>query len=256
MSKQQSKQVFNTGNTQVSQTRDQGKSQDQQLQGEMAGYNKNADALFPGVASGYSTIAGTGGYSPEALNTLNSGYQDFINTGGIAPSDEAAMINKAGQVGRSAYRTGSDQLSRQIAATGGYGFTAANVNQLARGESEAASNATNNAEAALVGMKQSGKLSGLSGVGQTQQNLVGNQLNALNGSSQLYSTNVQAAQNTMQQILQNFATTGQLSNEDIKILSGIASEPGWGTNTINAIGTIGGAAAGVMSGLGKLKYGA
>src|SRR5579859_6271336 len=179
MSKQQSKQTFNSGNTQLSSTRNQGAEQNSQLQGILGGYQQNAAGMLPGIQSGYQGISAPGGgYNAAALDQMNSTYTDLAQ-GGISPQQMASLTGQAAQTGQSAYQTAGDQLSRQISATGGYGFSGAAESQLARQGSAAASNATNNMLASLVGQQSANKATGASGLNQVQQGITGNQLASL-----------------------------------------------------------------------------
>lgn len=248
MSKNQQKQVFNASNQGLAYAQNQGAANNQQLQGAYSGYQSNANALFPGISSGYSDISNSGGYDPSKLADINQGYESFSQTGGLAPSDISAITNQASNAARSTYQTAQSDLQRQIAATGGFGFTGAAMGNLARQGSIAASNAANSAQAQLVPMIQSGKLAGLGGLAGVQQNLTGNKLNALQGQSGLYNTNVAATQNTLSDIIKNFQVTGQLSNDDLKVLANIANtQQNWWEGPIG--GAIGGAA---QAGLGFL----
>lgn len=249
MSKQQSKQVFNSGNTTLSQTRDQGKANQDQLEGALSGYQANAGSLFPGVSGGYSDIASSGGYDSNVLAALNTGYGDMALTGGFSPEQVSSMQNKAGRVAESSYRTGKDELQRNIAATGGYGFGDAAINKLARQGSEAASRSSNDVTAQIAGLQSQNKLAGLGGLGATQQGMVNNKLSALGGNSQLYNTNVAAAQNTLSDIIKNFQVTGQISVEDLKVLEAIGAQAGAGMNTLNTVTSLAGSAAGIMGAL-------
>lgn len=253
MSKNQQKQASNAANTTLSDIRNQGSANNQQLQGVASGYQNNAKDLYPGVAGGYSDIAKTGGYDPDTLATLKSGYSNMINTGGISADDETALRGRANATATSTYKTGEDQLKRNIAATGGFGFGDAAISSLARQGSEAATGASNDINARIVGMRNQNQFAGLEGLNSTQKDVTGGRLAGLSGSAGLYGTNVAATQDTLNQIIKNFQTTGSLSVEDLKVLTDIANkEPNWWNNVSNAIGTLGSNVAGIASGVGGL----
>lgn len=246
MSKQQSKQTFNASNTEESTVQNQGAQNNNQLQGILGGYQANASNLFPQINSGYNSLSEAGGgYNPADLSTIDTAYTD-LSQGGISPSQLAALTGQAQSSAEAGYKTAWQQMQQQIAATGGYGFTGAAENELARGASQAGSTATNNLLASLVAQQSQNKATGASGLNTLNQGMTANQLQALSGQQGLYNTNVSASTQTLQQILQNFQATGQLSNEDLKILAGIGSEGGAGTYALNALGTAGGVAAGIL----------
>ena len=210
--------------------------------------------LLPGVTSGYSDISTTGGYDPAILGRVNTTYSDLAATGGISEADATAMRNRASEAARSTYSTGADAASRASAATGGYGATGGSIQQsLARKGSEAASKAITDADASIVGMRQQGQIAGAGGLVTAQQNQVMNKLNALQGNTNIYGMNLSQATATVNQILENYKQTGELNNQDLSILTNLANQPGIFDKIIGTIGTLGGAAAGVLTGIGDVK---
>jgi len=254
VSKNQNKQVFNATNDTLSGVRNQGAANNTQLQNSYSGFSNNANAIFPGVLAGYQGFAGEGGgYDPATLALINSTYGDLA-AGGISPEQISAMTGQASDASRSAYKVAGDKMQRQIAATGGYGFSGAASSQLARQGSDAASRAARDVNASIVGMQSQNKAIGAAGLNTVQQGVTGNRLQGLSGQQGLYNTNVGASQQNLQQIIQNFATTGQLSAEDLRILSQIAqTNPNWWENVTNAIGGIGKAAGSVASGISGIS---
>jgi len=246
MSKNQQKQVTNAANTQLSSTRDQGASNNQQLQSVFGDYQSNAKNLFPGLAGGFNDIASTGGFNPAQLDKIQSGYTNLALTGGYTPEDMAYMRNAAADSARSAYSTGRDELQRNIAATGGYGFGTAAINSLARKGSEAATDATGKVNADIARNKIQNQYQGLQGLQGLEQAQVGNRLSGLAGGSNLYNTNVAATQNTLEDIIKNFQVTGSLSADDLKTLAGLAnSTKNWWENVQGVAGPVGGMLQGI-----------
>lgn len=213
------------------------------LNGILGTAQGNASNILPGVTSGYSDIATTGGGSdPIARET----YTKLATTGGISPEDAQAIKSEASDAARSTYQTGQAQASRTAAATGGYGDTSAVQALLARQGSEAAANASTNSQAELARIKQPGQIAGAQGLAAGQQSQTSNKLAALSGQSNIYGMNEQQINTTVGQILQNYQQTGTLNNQDLAILTNLANQPGVFDKIVGTIGTLGGAAAGVL----------
>lgn len=249
MSKSDQQAVKQQAQGQMAQNNANETSTNTQLQGVLGTAQSNAASLLPGVVSGYSDIQSGGGYDPSILGNINSTYGDLASTGGISPGQETAIKNEASQAARSTYQTASDQAQRQMAATGGYGVSGSITGSLARQGSEAASTAANAATAQLAPIEQQGKIAGAAGLSNTQQNLASNKLAATQGLTNVYGMNETQVNATVGQILQNYQQTGQLNNQDMSILTNLAEQPGVFDKIVSTIGTLGGAATGVMSAL-------
>lgn len=244
--KQQTKDQVNQNNANMNAT-------NTQLQSILGTAESNASSLMPAAVSGYSDILSTGGYDPAITGSINTGYSDLAKTGGISPADEAALRSSAALGAQGAYKTAQDQAMRSKTATGGYGDTSGVIAaDLARKGSQAASDAEIKADASIVGLKQSGKEAGLSGLSTVQQNQAGNKLAAAGGITNIYGLNESQINSTVDAILRNYQQTGQLNNQDLSILTNLANQPGVFDKIVGTIGTIGGAAAGTLSGLGKI----
>ena len=214
----------------------------------------NANNLFPGITGNYSDISGTGGYDPNMLNTINTTGTNLATTGGISGADATSMQNRAAEAAKSTYMTGQADASRASAATGGYGVTGGAIDTaLARKGSQAASTAVEDTNASIAGLRQQGEVAGAGILGQTQQNLTGNKLAATAGLTNVYGMNENQINQTVGQILQNYQQTGQLNNQDLTILTNLANQPGVFDKIVGTIGTLGGAAAGIMTGIGGNK---
>jgi hypothetical protein len=219
-----------------------------QLNSVLGTAQNNASSLFPGITQSYADISGTGGYDPSILGTINQTNTNLATTGGISDADANSMRNRASEAARSTYATGQDAATRSSAATGGYGSTGGAIqSDLARKGSQAAATATEDTNASITGLRQSGMVAGASGLNQTQQNLTGNKLAATAGATNVYGMNESQVNTTISQILQNYQQTGQLNNQDMSILTNLANQPGVFDKIVSTIGTLGGAAAGVIS---------
>jgi hypothetical protein len=185
----------------------------EQLQSILGGYQSQAGSILPSVISGYSDIA---------------------STGGISPGDIAAIQSRASESARSAYDVGASQAQRASAATGGYGTSGSIANTLARQGSQAASRASVDTSASLAGLLSQNKLA------------------AIGGLSNVYGLTENEINHTINAILQNYQMTGQLNNQDLAILTNLANQPGVFDKIVGTIGTLGGAAAGVLSGVGSI----
>jgi len=208
-----------------------------------------AASILPGVTSGYSDIAATGGYDPSVLGSINSTYGNLATTGGITPDQIASMQDTASQAAQSTYQTGAAEAEREQAATGGYGVSGSILGNLARKGSEAGAQAAESVEGSIAGLQQQGQIAGAAGLSSTQQNIASNKLAATSGLTNIYGMNEQQVTATVSQILQNYQQTGQLNNQDLSILTNLANQPGVFDKIVSTIGSLGGAASGIMNAL-------
>ncbi len=218
------------------------------LQDVMGTAKSTAASILPGVVSNYSDIASTGGFDPSILGRVNDTYSKLATTGGFSPEDTTSMYNRASQGARAAYDVGQGQAQRTAAATGGYGDTsAAIVGDLARKGSQASERAITDTTATLAPLKQQGMVAGAQGLSNTQNQVAGNRLQATGGLTNIYGMNESQVNQTVDAIIRNFQTTGQLNAQDEQILVGLANRPGVFDKIVSTIGTLGGAGAGVLS---------
>jgi hypothetical protein len=205
--------VGNSTNQALNSTTTTGAAQNSQLQGILGGYQSNAlQGAGDSALSGYNNLAMTGGYSPEQVSALKSEGSDAA---------------------RSSYATASDAYSRALAASGGYGPSAAGFDNLSRGASNAASKAAVSTDAAIA------------------QSQVQNQLAGLAGQASLYGTNQQNIQQILASILGNTQNTESQNNTTLQTQLGIAKMPGTLTNTVNGISALLGAGGALAGGLGS-----
>lgn len=243
------------------------------LNTQLQGFLDQGD--LPNVSSNYRDIAATGGYDPnQAANVTRSyedigttggydispviqGYAEFAKTGGISPEQISGIKNEASQAARSTYQTAQSEAQRQKSVTGGFGYNAGIEDSLARKGSEAAARAASTAGATLAPLEQQGKLaglggqvnannsivanrlSGLAGEGNFLQNKAGNKLAALSGSSGIDA-------NLLNFILQNYSNTAGLTSSLAGTQAGLAKQPGFGTNLLTGLQSIGGVGAGIL----------
>jgi hypothetical protein len=268
MSKAQQSSTYSAAQGQMQQNQSNEASANTQIQGVLSGAENTASSVLPGVTSGYSDLAGSGGgldtTAENAYSTLAAGTPQattLANTGGLSPSGIQAMKDEASQAAQSTYATGQAAAARTAAATGGYGNTSAVQENLARTGGQAAATATQNELASITGMQQqgeeagtsllqSGMTSGAGGLAAGQQNVTSNKLAALGGATNIYGMSESQVTSTVSQILQNYQQTGQLNASDMGVLQNLANQPGVFDKIISTIGTLGGAAGGVMSGIG------
>lgn len=253
MSKSDQKAAKNQTNNQIATNNANAADVNNKATGVLNTAQSNAASLFPGITQNYSDISGSGGYDPSILGTINATNTDLATTGGISDVDVTSMQNRAAEAAKASYSVGADAAARSAAATGGYGATGGAIQaDLARKGSQAAATAVEDTNASITGMKQAGKEAGAAGLAQTQQNLVGNKLTATSGMTNIYGMNESQVNSTISQILQNYQQTGALNNQDLSVLTNLANQPGVFDKIVGTIGTLGGAAAGVM---GALKPG-
>lgn len=249
MSKSQQTSTYNNAQNQEQQNNSNESAVNTQLQGILSTAQGNAASMLPSITGGYSDIASTGGYNPDTLNTINSTATNLATTGGFSPQQIAAMQDQSAQAAASTYETGQAAAQRTAAATGGYGNSGAIEASLARQGSNAASAGAQAALGTIAPLQQAGMEAGVGELNTTQQNMASNQLAALGGASNIYGMNEQQTTATIGQILQNYQQTGQLNNQDLSVLTNLANQPGVFSQIVNTIGTLGGAAGGILTGL-------
>lgn len=246
MSKSDQKAAKNQANANIAANTANMQATNTELQDILGTSKTTAASVLPGAVSGYSDISTTGGYDPSIMGSITSGYQNLIDTGGISPADVTAMQDRASEAAKSSYDIAAANTKRIAAATGGYGSTAALESNLARTGSQAAEQAVVDTNATIAGLKQSGTIAGLTGQTQLQQNIAGNKLAATGGLANIYGMSEAEVNHTVDSILQNYQQTGQLNNQDLSILTNLANQPGVFDKIVGTIGTLGGAAAGVI----------
>lgn len=216
-----------------------------QLNDILGGAKETSSSILPTVTGGYGDILSSGGYDPSITGTINNTYTNFANTGGISDADAVAMRNRAQRAAQGTYEDAGKIAERQQAATGGYGSSGAILGDLARKGSQAAERASTDTNADIAKLRQTGMLSGAAGLSDTQNRQAQNRLAAAGGLSNVYGLNLNEVNNTVDNILRNFQTSGQLTAQDQQILTNLANQPGVFDKIIGTIGVLAGAGAGV-----------
>lgn len=170
----------------------------------------------------------TGGYNRGVeragadYSNLMGGYKKFADTGGISPSDIAAMRARSLSPIRAAYANAGNEISRQRSLQGGYSPNAtAALAKMARERGQAMSDANTNVDASLADLTQKGKEFGLS------------------GASSLYGTSPGMASTFGNQVLQAIMNSGQQGSDYIKNRINIGMMPSGWDNFMKAMGGIG-----------------
>ena len=151
--------------------------------GSEANYGDYTDIMnqYRSIAGGGGVVGGGGGgggdysYSAEAWNPelmsykdpFNSytGFQEFSNTGGYSKDDVANLRARGTAPIRAAYANAEREVARQRALQGGYSPNAfALQGRMAREQGQLGADAMQNVEGGLVEARNTGRLSGLSGM--------------------------------------------------------------------------------------------
>lgn len=247
MSKADQRNVKSQAQAQQQQTNTNAGAAGEQISSVLGTAKTNADAALPGIQSGYSDIAGTGGFDPAIIGQIQGTYSDFAKTGGISDASATAMRNRSAEAAKGTYDVAAAGAERARAATGGYGDTSAAVSSdLARKGSQAASTAVTGIDASIAALRQSGQLAGAGGLVSSTQAQTGNKLAALGGMTNIYGLNENEVNSMVDAIIKNYQTQGTLNNQDLSILTNLANQPGVFDKIVSTIGTIGGAGAGVL----------
>lgn len=255
MSKSDQKAAKQQAQSQITQNNANTAAVNETLQDVLGTAKSTASSVLPTITSGYSDIAAGKGYDPSILGAAKDTFTGLATTGGISAADATAMRNRAGEAATSAYSTGSDAARRAITSTGGYGTSGAILGNLARKGSQAAAQATEDTNASIAGLRQGGMIAGGQGLVSTAAGAdaaTRTQLAGLGGLTNVYGLNESQVNATVDAILQNYKTNGELNNQDLTILTNLANQPGVFDKIVGTIGTLGGAAAGVMTGIGAL----
>ncbi len=244
--KQQTKNTIATTNQQSGQISGQ-------LNDILGGAKSTTASMLPGITSGFGDIATSGGYDPSILGDVRSTYGNLARTGGIDENAATAMRNRAQRSAKGVYEDVGRQAERASSATGGYGYSGAIAGDLARKGSEAAATASTASNADIAKLRQTGMEAGAAGLSETENRMAGNRLQALQGQTNVYGLNINEVNQTVDSIIRNFQANGQITAEEQQILSHLATQPGVFDKIMSTIGTLGGAAAGIMTGMGALN---
>lgn len=104
-----------------------------------------------------------GGYDPESLGTLRTGYKGFIDTGGISDTEAGQFRRRATSGVPAIYNVLGQEAERRRSATGGIG-PGGEISQMARQLSQRQAEASTGAEADLAAERRTGRMAGLGGL--------------------------------------------------------------------------------------------
>ncbi len=181
--------------------------------------------------------------SPYTTSALG-GFQGFANNGGYSPQDLQDIRARAVSSIRGQYQNAMDNVSRQKNIQGGYSpnYNAA-MAKMTREQSYNTADALTNANAAIAQMVQSGKLAGLTGMGNLSTEDTRNKLAALQGGSSLYGTSpglvktfLDAVQGSNSDLAKALGLTGDFESNLLKIQAGLADAPGTGDLVLDRMG--------------------
>ncbi len=202
--------------------------------------------------TGAVNLRETGGINPEIAGY--GGYKEFAETGGFSPGEREQFLRRATAPTVAIYARTKDELGRQKALQGGYmpGFTASQ-NRLTRSAAQAGSEASLAGNVELNKQIREGKIAGFGGQerieGRTQQGKIqGQEL------LQRYTQFGVAALNEVDiNELRNRLQTGQISLADSQLLTQLAAQnKTLFENIMSGVGAVGGATAGILTGVGSL----
>lgn len=228
-------------------------------------------------------MAPSGGYDPAQLAQTLSGYGTMADTGGFSAMDRQNYLNQATSGSTSLASNLAAAAQRSAAASGGSAGSS-----LADIQRTAGSQAADATTGALTGLNQqinANKLAGLGGLAGTEQSLaaarqgisgqqaslesgvaggsraiaglqsglesgVAGGVQAANqGISNLFNTATGQVTALGQQVLQGLGLQYGTEAQGSQILQELSKNPGLFQTIVGDIGTIGGAAAGVMKGI-------
>lgn len=206
--------------------------------------------------AGAEDLRNTGGFGTE-LQPIQQGYSDLATTGGFSPREKEAFLRRSTAPANAVYSNARDQLQRQKALSGGYtpGF-GASASRITRQAANVGSEASLSGNVELANQIRAGRTAGLAGeeriAGMVQQGRIAGQ-DALQrysqfGASALNDIDINEMRNRLQ--------TGQMTQFDAQLLTTLAAQnKTLFENIMQGISTIGGAAAGVLTGIGDMRGG-
>lgn len=229
---------------------------------------QNANQLGGQIKDTYTGMTGpTGAYDPNEYKSisgnnadLRSRYQSLADTGGISEDTANAMRRQTASGVQSVYATAGANLARQKATQpggGGGGETAEMARQVAQEQAKGVTGVN----AQIGQLRQQGTIAGLEGIGnvnRAQQDLASGaaqqKIQAAGGLQQLYSSDPGYVHDLLQNIQQEYATTGQLSEQNANIMQEISKQPGLFSTimgSVGAVGSLAGGVGGLISGVKK-----
>lgn len=258
-----------------------------QLQQRRDLVGKGLPEMLQASRTGAMNLRETGGFTPEEIEPIRTGYREFANTtakelepiktgytgfaetGGFAPGEKESFLRRSTAPVSAMYGRMGDELNRRLALQGGYmpGFTSSTA-RLARQGAQAGAEASLGANVELANQVRTGKLAGLGGLERVGAEVTRGRETGLAGQERLaeatqrgrlagqdaldrYSQfGVAALSDIDTQELRNRLQSGQMSQADAQLLTALAAQDkSFFENIMQGISTIGGAAAGVVTGI-------
>jgi hypothetical protein len=205
--------------------------------------------------SNLQNLSSTGGYDPNQLAQINSGYTDLATTGGYSPQQSQQFIQQATEGTQATYGALENQAKNNAVATGGLG-TGGGLSQMARQLSQAQGQNTLNAEVALNQSQTSNKLAGLGGEASVAGNVASNKLQGTEAAgsqlNQLYNTTTGQVTALGNQMLSTLGLDFQTQQQAANTLAKISQNPSMFQSILGMIGGgITGFATGGLAGAAK-----
>lgn len=232
--------------------------------------------------TGAEDLRNNGGFSsvpafdPKTIDTSGRGMEGYTNlsmTGGFSPEQKQSFLRRATAPVSAMFSRVKDELGRRVGLQGGYspGFDASQ-SRLLRQSSQAGSEASLNANVDLNNQVRSGQLAGLGGMERIKSTATNEALGARGqdiGQQQAIQSGKIAGQDALQRYtqlgvsalsdidineLRNRLQVGQMSQADAQLLTQLAAQDKTLFEKImQGVSTVGGAAAGVLTGAGAIK---
>jgi len=232
------------------------------------------------VRGGYDELIRTGGLSDnaadamrrQAAGTTQSIYstlgsklartQGISGTGG-AGGETAQMARQAATAGATATTGANAEIGRLrqsgiVSGVGGLGQFETGVGAANRGALSDIAAGRRAGVSEQIGL-ESGVARGTLQASQANQDLASGaatqRIQAAGGLNNLYQSEPGYVTSIVKSIMQQQQIGGQLSGDQVRIMTELAQMPGLFDNIMKGISTVGGAAAGVMTGVGGLSGG-
>lgn len=239
-----------------------------ELQKRRAMIGEGLPETLQAARTGAANLAATGGITPENLDTSGrgyEGYQELATTGGFNPGEKEQFLRRASAPVTAMYGAARDDNSRRVALQGGYspGFDASQA-KITRQAANAGAESSLNANLDLNKQIREGKLAGLAGQervksaaeGERQSRQQMRQQGEIAGQQLLQNYSqfgVAALNETDVNDLRNRIQSGSISQADSQLLTQLAAQNRTlFENIMQGVSAVGGATAGVLTGVGGL----
>ncbi len=229
------------------------------------------------------TSLATGGYDMPQLGKVRSGFESLMEHGGILPGEEDVMLRSATRGVAGVYDVLGNEANRRIATTGGQGG-GGQLARMARQAGQVQAEATTGARAEIAGIRQTGRIAGVQGLGGAETDFATGRrgafrdVGALEGDvaagrvrggellgdvesdiaggrregaailADVYGMGLDEQATLGREILTRIQLGQAATANDMEILSYLSTRPGVWDNIIGAIGAGAGVASAVMTG--------